>query len=293
MKGVGRVFLGLVVLVALGGLWFWRALQPLVSTQPSYGVQPLVFFEKDHFYEGVAYAKRENKTFPYHVGGGIVPHHLLPGFIISDFFQRLGSQQPEVVILIGPNHYEKGEANVLTSTFDWQTPFGVVNHDEDIINSLVGKGLVKVDNVMAENEHSVAGMMPYVNYYLPKARVVPLMLKRHTTLEEINLLAGELQGLAEQDAVIVASVDFSHYLRSQEAQVKDEVTMKVLADFDYRHLLTLNNDYMDSPASLALLLTTMQKLGADTRELLHHTNSGILQGDPLQPTTSYISIAFH
>lgn len=298
----GGIFVLLVVLLAYGKERF-ASHEVVSSEQPdplvqsgsaaSKGIQPLVFFEKDHFYEGVLYAKEHVRTNESRIVGGIVPHHLLPSFIIADFFSRITIQKPSTIIVIGPNHYEAGEHQVLSSDFDWQTPFGVVSPHYGIIEELKERKLLDIDNKVATNEHSVAGMMPYIKYYLPDAIVVPLMIKRSLSMEEINTLATELSKYSEKGAVVVASVDFSHYLNANEAEQKDSVTLQAMRDFDYRRLLTLSNDYLDSPPSIAVLLSTMQKRGISTSELAHHTNSGILQHDPFQETTSYISLVFH
>jgi MEMO1 family protein len=259
----------------------------------SKGVQPLIFFEKDNFYEGVLYSKQHNQPFGYKVAGGVAPHHLLPSFIISNFFNRLTVQKPPTVILVGPNHYEKGDAKALSSDFGWQTPFGIVEPNQVIISDLRAKNILNIDNQVSANEHSVGGIMPYIKYYLPDTTVVPIIVKRGLGMDEINTLASSLSSYIEDGAVVVASVDFSHYLSSEEAQEKDKITLKAIQNFDYRNLLSLNNDYLDSPPSIAVLLKTMKMTGTTASDLLHHTNSGILQKNRFQPTTSYISLVFH
>lgn len=257
------------------------------------GTQPLVFFEQDSFYEGVLYTKQNNHSFSYQTAGGIIPHHLFPSYIIADFFNRLSSQKPPTIILIGPNHHEIGDRSVLSSDFGWQTPFGIVEPNRIIIHDLKEKHLLGLDNEVTVHEHSVGGIMPYVKYYLPNTTVVPIIVKRGLSMDEINTLASSLSSYIEDGAVVAASVDFSHYLSSEKAAQKDEITLQAMQNFDYRLLLTLNNDYVDSPPAVAILLASMQKKGSTMSDLLHHTNSGILQNNPFQPTTSYISLVFH
>ena len=96
-----------------------------------------------------------------------------------------------------------------------------------------------------------------------------------------------------KETVLVAPVDFSHYLRNKEAQEKDNITLEVLKNYDYRQLFALNNNYIDSPPSIAVLLMVMQKLGTTQMDVLYHTNSGELQKDDYIETTSYFSITYH
>lgn len=254
---------------------------------------PNLFFDEKTFNEGVMRTKKENELSSYHIAGGIIPHHLFPGFILTDFFNRLTVQKPKTIILIGPNHYEKGSFKVLTSLYSWETPFGRVDPNDNIINELVKKGAVGIDEKVLPNDHSVAGMMPFIRYYLPGTNVVPILISGYTTQKEAEALANNLVNVMDQDTVLVAPVDFSHYLTSKQAKERDEVTLEVLKNDDYRQLFSLNNEYIDSPPSIAVLLMMMQKLGTTKIDILYHTNSGELQRDDYIQTTSYFSIAYY
>jgi len=254
---------------------------------------PNLFFDEKTFNEGVTQTKKDNHLSNYHISGGIVPHHLFPGFILTDFFNRLTPQKPKTIILIGPNHYEKGNYKVLTSLYSWDTPFGKVDPDDLVINELVKKDVIRVDEDVLPNDHAVAGMMPFIKYYLPNTKVVPILISGHTTQEEVEALASNLRGFIGEDVVLVAPVDFSHYLTNEQAKEKDKLTLEVLKNYDYRQLFTLNNDYVDSPPSIAALLMVMQKLGTTKMDLLYNTNSGELQKDNYIETTSYFSIAYY
>ncbi|OGY20981.1 MAG: AmmeMemoRadiSam system protein B [Candidatus Woykebacteria bacterium GWB1_45_5] len=223
----------------------------------------------------------------------MIPHHLLPSFMIADFFNRLSAQEPNTIILLGPNHDELGDFEVLTSLYGWQTPFGTVEPNDAIINSLINNNLAKVDEDVLAKETSVSAIVPFIKFYLPKAKVVPLILSARMTQDETRTLANDLKNRLSNKTVIVAAVDFSHYLTSPLAKEKDELTWQVMKNFDYRQLFTLNNDYLDNPPSIATLLMAMQKRGTTNFDLLYHTNSGELLKDSSISTTSYFSIDFH
>lgn len=285
-----RLFLLALIPSLLFLLWLNVAKKDLTNNISSH---PLIFFDQNTFYVGVERANKESKSFTDHVAGGIIPHHLFVGFIIADFFNRLSSLQPKTIILIGPNHYEKGDFKALTSLYGWQTPFGVVELNQQIIKDLLKNNLVKIDEQVLPEDHSVAGIMPFVKHYLPNTQVVPILLSSYISQQEADILASNLKGHIDKDTVVIAAVDFSHYLTNQQAQNKDKVSLEVIKNFDYRQLFSLNNDYLDSPPSIATLLMIMQKLGTTKMELLHHTNSGELQKNNYIETTSYFSIAYY
>lgn len=252
----------------------------------------LIFFDEKSF--NLAVAKEENSLpFNYPVSGGIIPHHLFPSFIIANFFSRLAHQAPKTIILVGPNHFERGQFKVLTSLFAWQTPFGQVEPNKTIVDDLLRKELAKVDEEVLPNDHSLAAIMPFIKYYMPNSTVVPLLLSGTLTQDEAEILSGELKNFIDKNVVVVTPVDFSHYLNNKQAQEKDKLTLEIIKNFDYRQLFTLNNDYLDSPPSIATLLFIMQKLKTTELELLYHTNSGEIQNNDSIQTTSYFSIAFH
>lgn len=266
-----------------------RASNP-ISSRPTH---PNLFFDEKTFNEGVTQTKKANSISTYHIVGGIIPHHLFPGFILTDFFNRLTVQKPKTIILIGPNHYEKGNFKVLTSLYGWDTPFGKTEPDESIINKLVKRDAMRIDEKVLPSDHAVAGMMPFIRYYLPETKVVPILISGFTTQKEVEILASNLKTVMNKDTVLVAPVDFSHYLTNEQAKKNDKATLEVMKNYDYRQLFTLDNDYVDSPPSIAALLMVMQKLGTTKMDILYHTNSGELQKDDYIETTSYFSIVYY
>lgn len=252
--------------------------------------EPLVvrFWEEKAFYDGLPKVKPEYQK----IYGGIVPHHLIAGDIIADLFSRLSLQKPKTIILVGPNHYEVGNALVISSDKDWQTVFGRVEIDRKVINSLKEKNLISFNDQVMLEEHSVQGSMPYIKYFTPKTKIVPLILSNMITKKEIMALAEALFDSVEDGAVVVAPVDFSHHLSSDEADKRDEVTLEIMKNKDIDQLLMLKSQNVDSPPSIALIMMLMEKIGHGNFILEHHTNSGKMLGDTSQEVTSYIAGTF-
>ena len=286
----------LLLLVALVVIAFITKNFNLYNTSsnepPDRQAHAVKFYDEKTFFEGVSRAKKDVTKSDYLVTDGIVPHHLFVSFIIADFFHRLSIQNPKTIIILGPNHYEKGHFEALTSLYGWNTAFGVVEPDESLTKTLVDKNLVNVDEEVLPNDHALSALMPFIKYYMPNTKVVPILLSQKLSKEQSEVLADNLSKLVTKDIVIVASVDFSHYLTSRQAKEKDEITSEVMREFDYRKLYTLNSDYLDSPASIGTLLMVMQRLNTTNMDLLYHTNSGELQNNNQVETTSYFSILF-
>jgi len=256
-------------------------------------VNSVNFFDETAFYEGISYAKENRKIFSQKVTGGIIPHHLFPSFMIADFFNRLSHQNPHTIIIIGPNHYEKGKKKVLTSLNGWKTPFGIVEPEKELIDGLSQNALVGIDDDTLASDHSVAGILPFVKHYIPEVRVIPILVSSFMTDQETSLLAQEIRSMMDDNTVLIASVDFSHYLVSSSADEKDNVTIELIKKHEYAQILSLGSFYLDSPGSIVVLLKTMKNMGYDEMDILHHTNSGRMQRNNSIETTSYYSIAFY
>lgn len=256
-------------------------------------LQPNAFFDTEQFYGGLraARANPAPRASGGPVIGGLVPHHILAGALLSELFLELEEQRPTTVTVVGPNHEHVGQRAV-TGRRSWATDFGPVEADLALVHGLVAAGLAVVDEEALTAEHSVGALMPYVKHHLPGARVVPIILHRPVTVEEQRRLAEHLAPLLGRERVLVASVDFSHYLTRAEAEAKDVVTLQAIRDFDLPALMRMGPDHLDSPPSLGVLMLTMQQLGAAGPEVAGHTNSGILYGNDRIETTSYFTFKY-
>ena len=276
-------------------LFIFCSIVYLVESQKNknININPLVFYDKQSFFNGISESEK-NKQFPAHkISGGIVTHHLFASFIISDFFQKLSLQKPETVVLIGPNHFEKGNSKILSSLYSWDTPFGIVHPNEQVINDLVDKKTLQIENQVLAEDHAVAVLMPYVKYYLPDTKVVPILLSGFLGLEEIQKLSDELSHKIDDNTVVISAVDFSHYLMSKEASENDQLTLQLMKNREYSQILSLDNNYLDSAPSIIVLLMLMQSGNTTQMDLLHNTNSGEMQRNNTIETTSYFSIMYY
>ncbi|MDD2498062.1 MAG: AmmeMemoRadiSam system protein B [Desulfitobacteriaceae bacterium] len=225
------------------------------------------------------------------ITGAVVPHHLLAGKLIQEIFVSLERETPSTIIVIGPNHDNAG-GEALTSTWGWQTPFGVVEADQDLIERLIQLYPLREDNETCSNEHSLGNIMPFIKYYLPQAKVVPIILHHDLSLEEANTLGTLIAEEAGEGTVVVASVDFSHYLTRQEAEEKDKETLEALRQGNMGQIFSFGNDYLDSPPSLGVLFSAMKKWEIIDFTVVKNTNSGeILKNDQIE-TTSYFTMVF-
>ncbi len=251
------------------------------------------FWTEDNFYTGIKKAQEDSLEFTAQIIGGVIPHHLLVSDIIANFFENLSKQKPNTIIIVGPNHYNSGGKKVVTGVNNWDTKFGEVKINQEIVTGLVKLGFVEVNDEILSNEHSVSSFLPFISYFMPDAQIVPIVLNSTVSYDEINLLSNFLAGHISSENVVVASVDFSHYLSEEQATINDAQTINILREYNYANILKLKDANLDSPASIVTLMETAKSYGTSNFDIWYHTNSAEVMGDYDGEVTSYFSLLFH
>lgn len=294
----GILFGSLVVIIFITGFLFFKnknfrpstvEAQQIISTDTalleeknSKHIAPLEKNIFENFYK-IA-------TLPTDIGvvkGGIVPHHLLAGQLPASFFSYLEKQKPSTIVLFGPNHFSKGKSKFIASARDYETLYGVVKTDKELLKKLEVEGIVSIDEQAIEDEHAIFNMMPFVSKSLPNTKVLSFMIYGNTDLATLDKLSENLKNILPADTVVVASVDFSHYQTLAASNFHDEITIPVLKSFDYNRYKQLE---IDSYPSVYLLSKLMEKYGAQKIAYELHTNSAdLLKNQGLNSGTSHYS----
>ena len=204
---------GMVIFAML--VWMATNVVAITSGHTGTSVKPATFppVHADTFFDGQSISlvtAPEVIPADKKIAGAVVPHHLLAGELIEEIFALLKRENPSTLIVVGPNHDNAGE-EALTSAWGWQTPYGVVEADQNLIERLSQVYPLQIDDEACGKEHALGNIMPYIEYYLPQAKVVPIMLHHDLSLEEANTLGNLIAQEAGEGTVLVASVDFSHY----------------------------------------------------------------------------------
>ncbi len=259
---------------------------------------PVIYYDQSNWLNGQRLASQAaTASWPTEkIYGSIVPHDIQHLEYAFDVIQHLARQNVSTIVIIGPNHYERGAVNILTADIAWSTPKGLIKQNSSIIRSLLDKYGVQSDPTVIQGDHSVTGIMPVIAQFMPNARIIPLILKAETSTAQISSLALGLGEILPQNSAVIASVDFSHYLSAEEAAAHDKITAKLLTGLDSSGIMSFGtafNDYVDSPASISLLFELMKNFGSVKSVILANTNSGLLANNMSVPVTSYFEMVYY
>lgn len=218
----------------------------------------------------------------------IVSHHLLAKDLIIDTFDRLETNY-ETVILVGPNHANLGLQPIQITDYPFKTKFGNLEPNQKIINKLVKNEIASIERENFNNEHSICSLVSFVKIYFPKAKIVPIILKGNTPLEKTQKLASFLAQECGQKCLIIASLDFSHDVLSQQAQINDQKSSQILKNLEEENLEQV---VCDSMPTLQVLVNFLKHKEAANGEIIHQANSNQLSGQNLSTVTSYLFMIF-
>jgi len=140
------------------------------------------------------------------------------------------------------------------------------------------------DNLL-KNDHAIYNPLADLKIYFPAAVIYPVLIGQKVSFSELDSLLAKLNHVCGIDCLLVASVDFSHYLPATLADTHDAFTIKNLQNLDVQNI---TKSEVDSPQSLYLLIKFSILKNAQKWNLFTHTNSGFISNNPDVETTTHI-----
>jgi len=226
-----------------------------------------------------------------HIVGGVIPHHATAATMISGFFAQASAfaDYYDLVIILAPNH-AADLADIVLSYRDWDIGNGVSTHRGFVDDLMAAHSL---DTAISHNhmvyDHAASLFIPYIYHYLPNTMVAPMLLSRHMTFDStVNLFWWLWDWIEEsnQNVLLLASIDFSHFLTPGEALQRDMITANAIANRDFGQIHSLNYHYLDSAASMIIFLKYLDELGI-APQTIDHSDASEFLGPGLDETTSY------
>lgn len=191
---------------------------------------------------------------------------------------------PQTVIILGPNHHGRG-ASAAVSTSTWEMPGGTVPCAIDIANKLVAaSAFLSEDEAAHQFEHSLEVQVPFLQALQPELQIVSIALSsiKYEDCVEIGRALAEVIGQTDEEILIVASTDMSHYESRASASVKDKQALAKVEALDPEGLYRTVLQERISMCGFIPVTVTMNaalKLGATRAELVGYTDSGAVSGD--------------
>jgi len=204
--------------------------------------------------------------------------------------------KPDTVVILGPNHTGYGSALSVANGGVWRTPLGDVEVDAEVADALVKETrLLDVDELAHRYEHSIEVQLPFLQFlYGNEFRFVPVcfQLQDFASAEEVGFALAEV--LADRNAVVIASSDFTHYESHASASRKDKAALKAVEEMDAKRFLSVveaENVTACGYGPIAAVITAAKGLLAKESRLLSYRTSGDITGDK-SSVVGYAAVSF-
>ena len=138
-------------------------------------------------------------------------------------------------------------------------------------------------------EHGVTTLLPYIKKYFPETNILPILIPADITKEQVEQLVKTIDGNTLLNTIVVASVDFSHYLPSQAADFHDAKSIRVLLNFEEENFKNIEVDCWQALYAARLFAKLQQK---EAPHIIAYKNSTDFLNLELEKTTSYFSVVF-
>ena len=243
----------------------------------------------------------ELKGRPY---GLISPHAGIQfsGSAAACAFKALQGMTVKRVILMGPSHYTCMHGMAVSGVDAYETPLGKVRVDRKICDALSRQPLFQGPVQAEMPEHSLEMQLPFLQVVLGEFDLVPLVvgeLGRH----DYAVAAAELRKYVNEETVVVASSDFTHYgprfgyvpfsdkLKQNLAKLDGDAIKKIIAR-DASGFLRYVDETGATICGSRPIGVMLQMLPSEARgtKLMYYTSGDLLKD--YTDSVSYASIIF-
>lgn len=217
---------------------------------------------------------------------GITSHHFLAKDLIANFFAGVDQNKIKNIIIVGPDHFKYlWFKNIMaaTSTLNWKTPFGYLNANTDFVNKAAEKEMIALKDGVFYGEHSVFTLIPFIKFYFPEAKVIPIILLSSEDYDYYYKLGKYLD---IPNSFLVVSSDFSHKSTLDMINHQDSKSIRALDSIDFERIDEIE---CDCRACIALMYGYLSNYDSVKFSLMENKNSTDFGDASVDNITSYVN----
>lgn len=226
----------------------------------------------------------------------IVPHagYDYSGLTAAYAFNHLDGENISKVIIISPSHYEFYDGVSIYDGDGFATPLGELNINSEITDELVKNSKNIFRSKSGHNqEHGIEVELPFLQEILTDFSIVPIVFGEQSK-NNIDELSEKLSSIIDNETIIVASSDLSHFYSSKIANELDSLVEKRINNFETNELendFNIKNCEACGYGAILSLMRVCEKNNINNSLVLHRTDSGLITGDK-KSVVGYLSAIF-
>ena len=241
---------------------------------------------------------RQSKESDEKIFGIVCPHagYVYSGPTACHSYKSISAQNPELAVIIGPNHFGIGKNAATMTDAKWTTPLGAVEVDSDAAHKIVKKShVIEIDNYSHSQDHSLEVQIPMLQSMLSeKFQILPIILLSQDpeTARDVGNAVSEIA--EKRNSIIVASSDFTHYEENSFAHLQDKALIEPILEMDVEKFYRVLNEKRVTACGFGVIASAMiacKNLGATKGKLLSYATSGDVSGNT-ESVVGYAAIKF-
>ena len=229
--------------------------------------------------------------------GIVAPHagYVYSGKTAAYAYNLLKDKNIKTVIVISPSHSEYFPGVCIYEGDAYESPFGEMEVDKLKAEKLCEESRIIFKGVQGHRkEHALEVQLPFLQSVIKDFKIVPIVIGDQGKMF-VDELAKKLSEVYDENTLIVASSDLSHFHNSETANQLDSIVEKRINDFDFEKLqkdLELNNCEACGGGPIVALMKAASLLNVNHSEVLIRTNSGDVTGDKSE-VVGYLSAVIY
>lgn len=237
--------------------------------------------------------KTEVKDKPEKIYGIIAPHagYIYSGATAAYAYNMLKHRTYTTVIVISPSHREYFPGTCIYEGDAYSTPLGLLPVNKTVVDAMV-KGRESIFKGVKghRNEHALEVHLPFLQSVLEDFSIVPVVCGDQTK-PFIDELAKSIASVWNNETLVVASTDLSHFYDHKTADFIDGVFEKHISNNTFDALmrdLDARKCEACGGGPVVAMLKAASIAGFNKTKVLNRTDSGEITGD-LTEVVGYLS----
>jgi len=216
--------------------------------------------------------------------GIVSPHagYTYSGKTAAHVYKLLDGRHFRRVIIISPSHNEYFPGISIYEGEAYETPLGLLEVDKEFSKKLVDNSKMIFEGIEGHRkEHALEVQLPFLQVTINNFKIVPIVMGDQSKIF-VEELASKLAEHSDNETLIVASSDMSHFYSKSRANKLDSIVEKRISNFDFEKLL----DDLDSGKAeacgggpIAALMKAASIKNIKRAQVIHRSDSGDVSGD--------------
>lgn len=230
----------------------------------------------------------------FNSNGFIAPHagYVYSGDTAAASFSSIKDKSFKRAVILSPSHREYFPGISIYNGNAFATPLGINKLDEKFCDQLCEGSKNIFRSSLGHNlEHGIEVLIPFIQVKYGDIPIVPIVFGDQGD-EYVAEISNRLKNLVDEDTLLIASSDLSHFYPAEIADKKDQLLADDVSSMDIQKLENDLRKRNCEACGYGPILTLMNVFEKDKSSVIQRTHSGYVSGD-FSEVVGYLSAVFY